>query len=257
MRFRNCCIVVLTAAGMLIAAENPFVGTWKLNLSNSEFTGTTVTYLQTGPGEMQATAEGQSYKFKMDGKEYPALFGSVATWKQLDGSTWEATYKTNRTVTNTDTIRVSPDGKTMTVTSRGKKPSGESFEDNVTLERVSGGPGLAGKWKTTKVNISSPEVMEIAPYQGDGISFKIAAYNLILNAQFDGKSYLATGPTVPAGMLMSLKKTGARSFEMTGKMSGQTVYMESYSISVDGKSLTVVGMPPGTSEKVKAVYDRQ
>jgi hypothetical protein len=250
-------MMLLAAAGALAAADNPFVGKWKLNLTKSEFTGTTITYLQTGPDEMQATAEGQSYKFKMDSKEYPAFFGSVAAWKQLDGSTWETTSKTNGIVTNTDTVRVSADGKTMTVISRGKKPNGESFEDSGTLERVSGGPGLAGKWKTTKVNISSPEMMEIAPYEGDGISFKIAAYDLIVKAKFDGKDYPGTGPTVPPGMMLSLKKTGARSFEMTGKMSGKTVYTEIYSLSADGKTLTSVGMAPGTSEKVKAVYDRQ
>ncbi len=257
MRFPNCCLVFLAAAGTLAAADSPFVGKWKLNLAKSEFTGTTITYMQTGPDEMQATAEGQSYKFKMDGKEYPALFGSVATWKKLDGSTWEATYKMKGMVTNTDTIKVSADGKTMTVTSRGKKPNGESFEDSGTLERVSGGPGLAGKWKTTKVKIGSPEVMEIAPYEGDGISFNIAAYDLTVNARFDGKDYPGTGPTVPPGMMLSLKKIGERSFEMTGKMNGRAVYTETYSLSADGKTLTSVGMAPGTSEKVKAVYDRQ
>lgn len=253
---RNTSIVLLAAAAALVAADNPFVGKWKENLAKSDYTGTTVTYEQTAPGEMQVTTEGQSFKFKMDGKEYPAMWGSVAAWKQVDGSTWETAYKTNGILERTNTTKLSADGKTMTVTEKGKRSNGESFENCATYQRVSGGPGLAGKWKNTQWKFSSAWVMEIAPYEGDGITWKFP-WNATLNAKFDGKDYAVTGPTMPAGSTVALKRTGPRSFDEVEKINGKVLYTGTVTVSADGKTLTEVSRPVGTNEKTKAVHDRQ
>ncbi len=59
----------------------------EFNPAKSDFGESTVTFAQTGSGEMQFTAEGQSYTFKTDGKDYPAIFGTTAAWKQIDANT--------------------------------------------------------------------------------------------------------------------------------------------------------------------------
>ena len=84
MRLKRLILLIAAALGAMMAADSPFVGKWKLNPAKSQFAGTTTTYETLPSGEMQMTAEGQSYKFKIDGKEYPAMWGSTATWKQLD-----------------------------------------------------------------------------------------------------------------------------------------------------------------------------
>jgi hypothetical protein len=253
----NPLALVLAAAMVVAAAESPFVGRWKLNLQKSQFTGTTMTFEQLPSGEMRATSAGQSYTFRTDGKEYPAIFGSTAAWKQIDANTWESTYRLKGKVLSTDTLRVSADGTTLTVSSKGTKPDGASFETTAEYQRVTGTSGLEGQWKTTKVAMSSPETMELAPSTGDGILWTFPAYKVTADLKFDGKDYPVTGPTVPANFTIALTSKGPRSFEMIEKADGTVVYRGTYTLSDDGRTLTAVFTPEGTSETVTVVYDRQ
>jgi hypothetical protein len=248
---------LLLVAGIAITqAESPFVGKWKLNLDKSQFAGTTMTVEQLPAGEMRLTAEGQSYTFKTDGTERPAIFGSTAAWKQIDPTTWEATYKAKGTVLTTDTHKVSQDGKTLTVTSKGTKPDGGPFENTVVYQRVSEGNGLVGKWRSTKVTISSPETMEFAS-SSKGLSWTVPAYKVSTVLTFDGKDHPVEGPTIPAGFTIAATSKGAQVFELVQKMGGKVVYRGTYTLSQDGKTLTALYTPEGTSEKITAVYDRQ
>ena len=85
---RASALAVLFAGG-LAAADAPYIGKWKVNPAKSDFGETTITYAQLPSGEMECTAEGQTYKFKLDGKDYPAIFGMTAAWKSIDASTWD------------------------------------------------------------------------------------------------------------------------------------------------------------------------
>ena len=159
-------------------------------------------------------------------------------------------------MTTTNTTKISADGKTMTVTSRGKKPNGESFEMNATWVRVSGGPGLVGKWKSTKVQVST-EMWEITANGDDGLTMTIVDYKAVCSVKFDGKDYPCTGPTMPRNFTMSARKTGARSVEFTEKMDGKVVYTDLFTVSSDGKTITDEAAPAGGNEKIKIVYDKQ
>jgi hypothetical protein len=205
---------------------------------------------------MQVTGSGQSYKFKTDGQEVPAVFGGTAIWKQLDANSWETTNKFNGTVLSVDTTSISADGKTMTVISKGTKPNGEAFEDSATLQRVSGGPGLAGKWKSTAVKVSADQ-WEITPNGDDGLTLKILDYNASVSVKFDGKDYPVTGPTVPKNYTLSAKKTGARRIDFIEKMDGKEVSSDVFTVSADGKSFTDESVATGTTEKSRAVYEKQ
>ncbi len=249
--------LVLAAVIAVTATESPFVGRWKLNPEKSQFTGTTMTVDQLPSGEMRLTVEGQSYTFKADGKEYPAIFGSTAAWKEVDANTWEVTYKAKGTVLSTDRQSLSQDGKTLTVISKGTKPDGASFENTAIFQRVSGGPGLAGRWKATKVAISSPETMEFSASKGEGLSWTVPAYKISTVLMFDGKDHPVEGPTVPANFTIAATSKGERSFELVEKIGGKVVYRGTYTLSADGKTLTATFAPEGTTEQVTAVYDRQ
>src|SRR6059036_1436777 len=127
MRLHHLLCVVFTAATAtaVAAADLPYAGKWKMNLAKSDLGEITVTYEQLPSGEMQATAVGQSYKFKLDGKDYPAIFGNTAAWKSLNPTSWQTTWKLNGKVLTTDTLTLSADGKTLTVNTKGTKPNGE------------------------------------------------------------------------------------------------------------------------------------
>lgn len=252
-----CVVFALAVAVTVAAADPPYVGKWKMNPTKSDFGETTVTYEQLPSGEMQATQSGVSYKFKVDGKEYPATFGSTATWKALGANSWEATYKLNGKVLTTDTLTLSADGKSMTVNSKGKKPNGEMLDDTVVSERVSGGPGLAGKWKTKNVKSAAPSVLEIASTGADSVTYKVVDIDLTCNGKFDGKDHPCSGPTLGPGWTAIFANSGPSGLDMTVKNNGKVFFKVSYSVSADGKTLTENGTATAVKEKTKVVYDKQ
>ena len=252
-----CVAVIAATVSAFGAADPPYAGKWKMNPAKSDFGETTVTYEQLASGEMQSTAEGQSYKFKPDGKDYPAPFDSTAAWSSLSTNSWQTIWKFKGKVLVTDTLTLSPDGKSLTVHSKGTKPNGEPIDTTVVSQRVSGGPGLAGKWKTKNLTSKSPSVLELAPSGTDGLTFKIVDMGLVCDSKLDGKDYPCTGPTLSSGWTIALSSAGPQSLDMTVKNNGKVLYKVAYTVSADGKTLTETGSATATNEKVKVVYDRQ
>jgi hypothetical protein len=250
-------IVIALAATCLWAADPAYVGKWKLNPAKSDFGESTVTYDQTANGEIKVTADGQSYTFKTDGKEYPTPWGTSAAWKSINATTWENTNKVNGKLTSTATLKLSADGKTLNVDSKSIKATGETSNDSLMYERVSGTTGLAGKWKTKNIKIGAPGTMTIAPSGADGLVLTFVEEKGTCTGKFDSKDYPASGPIWPSGWTCSIAKNGAAGLDVTWKKDGKVMYKDTFTTSTDGKVLTDVGNAPATSEKTKAVYDRQ
>ena len=256
-RITTACLIVLLLATGLAAAENPFAGTWKLNPAKSKFTGDTMKFERTSSGEIHWSGAGLAYTFKIDGKEYPGPVGDLVAWKQVDDHTWETTYKLKGTLISTDTSKLSSDGKTITIISRGTKPNGESFENTTVYERTAGESSLFGTWKSKEVKVDSPGVLKFAPSGENGIILELVDIKATCDAKFDGKDYACTGPTVPPGLTLALKRMGPRSFEFTEKLSGKPLFTGKFTVSEDGGTLTDVGRPAAVNEPITAVYERQ
>jgi len=250
-------LAALAVAVSLTAADLPWVGKWKIDVAKSDYGESTITYSAVGPGEMQWTADGMTMKFKMDGKDYPDPVGGTAAWKQVDASTWETVNKLKKKVLSTDVSRLSADGKALTVTSKGTRPNGKPFENEYVYARVSGGPGLPGKWKTNKVSVSGPSLIDIAAYETDGLALRVVDWNSTWNAKFDGKDNPVKGPNVPDGFTIALTRTGPRSFDYVQKHNGKELYKGTLTVSADGKTITGVDTAVATNEKTTSVYDRQ
>jgi hypothetical protein len=254
---RNVILIGLCACGLGAAADAPYVGKWKMNVAKSNFGETTMTYEQLPGGEMKATADGQSYTFKTDGKDNMTPWGVTAAWKAVDANTWELTNKTNGKVSGTSTLKLSADGKTMTVDSKNVKADGGISDDSTTFQRVSGGPGLAGKWKTKSLKTSSPEMLGLTQNGSDGLTLTYGNEGASCEAKFDGKDYPATGTIWPAGWTCAIAKNGARAIDLTWKKDGKDMYKTTLTASANGKVLTEAGSAPGVNEKVTLVYDKQ
>lgn len=250
-------IVLLGSAITAQTTNPPYAGTWKLNTAKSDFGQLTATYEAVPGGGFKASMDGVSYTFKIDGKEFPTPWGVTTSWRAIDASTWEATQKTGGKLFSTDIVKISPDGKTMTVTSKVVQASGGTADNTMTFTRVSGGPGLAGTWRAAKMSSTAPGLLDVSVKGTNGITFKWVDQAATCDGAFDGKSHPATGPTWPAGWTCAFAKSGANGFSVTFSKDGKSMYSSTFTVAADGKTMTEVGGGTNTSEKMKAVYERR
>jgi hypothetical protein len=257
LHMRYVFLIGICACGLGAAGDTPYAGKWKMNVAKSNFGDTTIEYEQMSGGEMKATMDGQSYKFKTDGQENMTPWGMTMAWKAVDGKTWEAIEKTNGKVTATSTLKVSADDKMMTMEAKRAKADGGTSNDSMTFQRVSGGPGLAGKWKTKNLKTSSPETLSLAAKGSDGLTISLGNEGGVCDAKFDGKEYPATGPVWPSGWTCVIAKDGERGIDLTWKKDGKDMYKSMLAVSADGKTLTETGSAAGVDEKFTVVYDKK
>lgn len=247
--FLLCALVSAT-----LAADLPYAGKWKVNLAKSDFGQTTLTLEKLAGGGWQQTAFGVSYKFQMDGKDYPDNMGGTAAWKMVDASTWEQVARAGGKVTETDTFRLGADGKTLTDSSKQMKADGGSLDGTTVYERASGGPGLAGKWRTKRVS-GAAGTLEMTVSGTDGLIFKDLDMGMTCDAKLNGKDYPCMGPMLPAGWTVAMKG-GARTLAIEVKKDGKPFFNATYAVAADGKSMTEAGAAVSGGEKFTIVFDR-
>src|SRR5260370_6799189 len=240
---RNVFLIGICVCGLGAAADAPYAGKWKMNVAKSNFGDTTVTYEQMSDGEMKTTADGQSYTFKTDGKDTMTPWGVTVAWKAIDGNTWELTEKTNGKVSSTSTLKLASDGKMLSLDGKRVKADGGTSDESMTFQRLSGGPGLAGKWKTKNLKTSSPEMMTLTPKDSDGLSISMVNEGGVCDAKFDGKDYAATGAVWPSRWTCRIAKNGANGFHVTWKKGGKEMDNSTLTASASGKRLTKTGSP--------------
>ena len=245
---------VMLAAVPLVAAGPAYVGTWKLNAARSQLTGDTVMIASAPDGTMTFDGQGFKYTFKIDGKKYPTPDGASASWTQAGPDTWDVA------ITGGDkpiaSYRAVVKGDTMRLAGKLSKPDGTTNDFNVSYKRSAGGPGLAGKWTSTEVTAPVSR-LEVAATQPDGVTITDDS-GAVLSGQFDGKVTPGLGRLKGSKITTVFKKTGPDSFELTTNIDGKPMYAEVYSVSADGKTLTLDGTPTNApTEKYKVVFDRQ
>jgi hypothetical protein len=120
-------IAMLATAGTAFAADNPWVGKWKLDPSQSKLTGDTIHFASAAGGEMTLTEAGHTSKFKMDGQPYKSWSGAEGTWKKIDDNTFESHWTRNGTDLGTDTWTIAPDGKSLKVQTKEHVPMARAW----------------------------------------------------------------------------------------------------------------------------------
>jgi hypothetical protein len=144
-------IIIGVASGTALAQpSNPLIGTWKLNAEkskNTTFKSGSTTIEQAGDGVKYtvdlAGADGTAYHWtftaKYDGKDYPATgnspFGDVAALARVDPHTTRITVKQGGKESAIQTIIVSADGKTRTVSTKGTDAKGRPIDSTSLYEK--------------------------------------------------------------------------------------------------------------------------
>jgi len=251
MRVRLVFLLTLISAVISAAADAPYIGKWKVNSSKSQLTDV-VTIEKLPSGEMRFEESGFAYTFKLDGKEYPTPDGGTASWKAVSADKWEVTNRANGKVNATITLSLS--GDTLSSMAMIPQSDGKDIMTTSTSKRISGGPGMVGKWQGKQADAGSLW-LEVALNGADGITLK--APNSMCAAKFDGKPYPMTGSGDGPKQTMSFHKTGPASFETETFLDGKPFFKDVYVASADGKILTDTGTPESTKKPLKVVFDRQ
>jgi opacity protein-like surface antigen len=145
--------VAFTVAAGAADAADPLEGTWDLNVEKSIFKsapgpkGQTRTYALSKGGVEKMTARGVSaekkptlvrYEARYDGKDYDitgSLGGDKIMLRRIDALTTESTQKRDGKAVIVATRKVSSDGKTLTVVSKGTLADGQVIDSTLLFER--------------------------------------------------------------------------------------------------------------------------
>jgi len=146
-------MVLAVAATAGAQAPKGLVGTWKLDPAKSKFSpgpapkSMTVVYSAEGADALKIVvdltpADGAAQHWEMtvsyDGKDSPVTGNPNAdtmSAKKIDDHTGESTFKKDGKVTATNVRKLSADGKTLTITSKGTTVDGKPRHDVQVFEK--------------------------------------------------------------------------------------------------------------------------
>jgi hypothetical protein len=144
-------VALFAVAAVGFAADDPNMGTWKLNEAKSKFsasaTKNTTVVVEAAGGSIKVTIDGVTGDGKAvhsewtgmyDGKDYPVTGDptyDTRSYKKVDGRTLSATLKKGDKVVGTARIHVSADGKSRTVTATGTDAMGKKTSSTAVYDK--------------------------------------------------------------------------------------------------------------------------
>ena len=261
MHKRTLSILMLLCltSGSLLAADDPFVGKWKLNFAKSNFDGEQFGIEDLGGNKYKITSHNASSTIMADGTDQPDQFGSTTSIALIGSNAWKIVVKEGGKVAQSMTFTLSSHG-TIHIKGTNTKPDGSTFDWVVELKRVGSGSGWTGTWKEVKEKRAFSYELDIEAYEAEGFTFKSPDDLDVVSMMFDGKDYGAVGRDNPSdGALSSGKRVDEHSFKLTYKIKGKVVENRTYRVSPEGKTLTITEIgtqKSGQPHEQVRVYDK-
>lgn len=249
-------LVTCLVASTLCAANDPFVGEWKLNPSKS----TLIDYMKVkslGANKYAFDLGGGSTEnIVADGTDQPGLEGTTLSVTVEGPVNWKVGRKKGGHTLVTGIWTLSQDGKTLSDHFTANRPDGSTFGVDYVYKRTTAGSGFAGTWVSTSEPDSAFE-LQIQPYEGDGLSFIHPAEHTTQSIRFDGKDYPAVGPDVRPGFASSGRRVNERALEITDKIKDKVMDSRQIEVSSDLKTLTMTVHPVSQDKPNILVFDRE
>jgi hypothetical protein len=247
-------LVVGLVTGTLWAANDPFVGDWKLNPSKSKLTDV-MRVERVGANKYRFDFGGGGETILVDGADHPGGFGTTLSVTVEGPQAWKIVRKKDGRMLVTAKWNLSQDNNTLTDDFTFVPQNGAPTNVKYTYKKSGRGSGFAGTWVSTSETMNSVFVLQIRPYEGDGLSF-IYPSEERKNVKFDGKDYPNVGP-IEGGPTSSIRRVHENALEMTDKMDGKIAKIEQITLSSDLKTLTITARTPGGSESTIYIFERQ
>jgi hypothetical protein len=241
-----------TAVG---SANDPMLGNWKLNAQKSRLID-----------EMKITSlGGNKYSFDFgggppetvvaDGTDQPGNFGTTNSTTIVSPDEWRGERKKNGKVQIAGIWTLSKDGKTLHDDFTYFPDNGKTVHLVYVYERRGTGSGFAGDWVSTSAQIDTVYVVQVKPFDGDGLSIVNSADGTTKNIKPDGKDYSNTGSGVRT--VSSAQRQDERTIALTDKIDGKVADTQEISVSADSKTLTMTIRVPDRSDPNVLVFERQ
>ncbi len=240
-------LVACLATSPLRAATDPFVGQWKLSKQADQMKVTKVganTYAFDFGGGVETIA--------VDGTDQPGIGGSTLS-VAAEGPNWKVVRKKSGRMLISATWALSKDGNVLTDDFTSFNQNGSRSNVTYVYARKAAGPGFAGMWVSTTLAASSPVMLQVRPYESNGLSFIIPSAGQTLNLIFDGKYHAAA----PVGSAMLAGRLSARAVETTRTLKGKITQTRQIELSPDLKILTITVHTAGKDAPNIYVFERQ
>lgn len=249
-------LVACLATGALWAADNPFVGDWKLNSSRSKLIDM-MKVESLGANKYKFDFGGGPEKIVVDGTDQSGVYGTMLSVTVQGPDTWKVVRKKDTRMLLTATWKLSPDGNTLSDNYTEFGSNGSPSTVNYQYKRTAPGPGFAGSWESPMEMGNSASVLQIRPYEENGLSFIQSSEKVTRNVKFDGKNYPDVGRDAAEGSTLAARRVDQRTLEVTDKVKGKITKTELIELSSDLKTLTRTVRPVGQHDPNIFVFERQ
>jgi hypothetical protein len=223
-------------------AQSPFDGTWKISLSNVDWSKKPDVYLL-DKGMYSCKTCTPAYTIKADGSDQAVTghpYVDTIAIKVVNDHQIDETDKKGGKVVGTSTNIISADGKTSTWTftdssnTNGGPPVTGKGESTLVMKGPAGSHASSGSWRITK--------MENMSDNGLVFSYKVTGDSITMNSK-SGQSYTAKLDGTDAPMKgdpgvssVSVKKVSSHVLEETDKRDGKAISVMTLTVSADGKT---------------------
>ena len=249
-------VATYLVTGTLWAANNPFVGDWKLNPSRSKLTDV-MKVEDVGANTYVFNFGDGAETVIVDGTDQAAGFGTTLYVKAERPNRWRVIRKKDGRMLVSAIWNLSEDGTILTDHYTGFNPNGSTNNLDYVYKRKAGRAGFAGEWVSTTETVSSTVMLQIRPYKGDGLSFIDPSAEQTQNVRFDAKDYLDIGPNVIPGSTSSVRRVKQNTLEIACKINRKVVYTQKMELSSDSNTLTITRLIIGEDEPNIQVFERQ
>lgn len=237
------------------ATQNSFVGKWKLNPLKSKLIDQ-MKVESLGGNKYELDFGGGPERIVADGTDQSGVYGTMLSVTIEGPDIWKVVRKKGGRTLVTGTWKLSPDGNALSDDYTEYGSSGSPSTVNYQYKRTAGGAGFAGTWESA-MPIDSAFVLQIQPYEENGLSFINSSEDVTLNVKFDGKDYSTFGRHVAKDSTISARQVDEHTLEITDKIEGRITKTERIELSPDLKTLTRTVLPVGQHEPNVFVFQRQ
>jgi hypothetical protein len=252
-------LVACVVTSSVWAANDPFVGKWKVNPSKSKLNDEMKVEVAGANRYTFTFAPGAVDTVVADGSDRPALRGTTLSVTVKGANDWVVIRKLKGRTLLTAYWTLSEDGKTLNdaYTEYAADGSKSLFLPYV-YERTAGSSGFAGIWDSDSEKVKAGIELKIEPYEGDGLSFNSSDEEMSKKIKFDGKDYPDLDPNEDQGSASSGRRVNERSLEITEKFRGKITSTRQIELSTDLKTLTMTVRRVGQNRpKSILVFDRE